>query len=110
MPRQKQVMWGFSQSFLFVVKKFKRDSGIKFRIISLSTFQSSVLIVLYKMMIGVLGKGQRTQPERIDRRELQQPQIGFRGGKVRQVKGNQVMPQKKRCPVSKTVQSCQFCL
>ena len=66
-----------------------------------------VLVVLDQVMIGIAGKGEGAEPQRIQRREFQQPQVRLRRGQMGQVEGNQVVAQNERRPVGEIVQRRQ---
>ena len=51
-----------------VGQHLQRQPRILFGVIHMPDLQPSVLIVLDQMVVGIARKGQRVQPERIDRR------------------------------------------
>ena len=60
-------------------------------------------------MVGIPGKGEGIEPQRIHRRQLQQPKIRLCRSQVRQVVGDQVVSQKEVRASSEIVQFRQCC-
>ena len=106
-PRRQQVRRGFPQRLPLVAEDIQRETGVEFRIVYSPALESAVLVVLDQVMIGIAGKGEGAEPQRIQRREFQQPQVRLRRGQMGQVEGNQVVAQNERRPVGEIVQRRQ---
>ena len=63
--------------------------------------------MLDEVVIWVAGVGERVEPQRIDRRQPQQPKVGLCRGEVRQVEENQVVAQQEGGTLREIVQVCQ---
>ena len=78
-----------------VAQDVQRDSGIELGVVHSPSLELSVLVVLDQVVIRVAREGERIEPQRIDRRELQEPKFGLCRGKMRQVEAEQIVAQKE---------------
>ena len=76
---------------VLIAEHLQRQAGVQLRIVQLPAPERAVLVVLYEMVIGIAGKGERAEAQGVDRGQPEQPQIGFRRPQVGQVEGDQVM-------------------
>ena len=63
--------------------------------------------MLDEVVIRVAGEGQGIEPERIHRRQMQEPQPGIRGLQMGQVESDQIVAQEEVRAIGKAVQACQ---
>ena len=87
-----------------VMEEIQRKPGIELGVVQAPALELAVLVVLDQVVIGVAGKRQRIEPQRIDRRQLQQPKIGLRRCQMRKIKSNQVMTEQKGRALGESVQ------
>ena len=69
----------------------------------------AVLVMLHQVVVGVAGKGQRAESERVHRRAFQHFQVRLGGGQVRQVKGDDVVAQNEIYSLGHVVQLGKGC-
>ena len=103
-PGRQQVRGCGDQGLLLIFEHLQRQPGIQLRVVDPPPLQLPVLVVLHQVVIRVLRKGQRVEPERVHRRQLQQPQLRTGRLQVRQVEADQVVAQHEVCAVGKLVQ------
>ena len=104
MPRGEQVGCGLREGLALVAEELQRQTGIELGIVHPAALETSILIVLDEPVVGVAGKHERTEPQRVDSRQPQQPQIGLRRFEMRQVEGDQVVSQNELGAVGEGVQ------
>ena len=103
-PRREKIGFSTGQRQLLVTEDLQRQAGVQLRVIAHSAFQRAILIVLHEMVIRVAGKGERAETERVDRRQVQEPQIRTCGSQVRQIESDQVVAEQKGRPIGELVQ------
>ena len=81
------------QRLLLVAEDLQREPGVQLRVVHPPALELPVLVMLDQAVIGVAGKGEGVEPQRIHRRKPQEPEIGVRRGQMRQVEGDQVVAQ-----------------
>ena len=89
---------------MLVTEDLQREAGVQFRVVHPSALEPAVLVVLDQVVIGVAGKGQRTEAQRIHRRQPHEPQVGVCCREMRKVEGDQVVAQDKGRAVGEIVQ------
>ena len=104
MPGREQIRRSPFQGSPLVTKNLQRESGIQFRIVDASSLEPAVLIVLDEVVIGMAGKGEWAEAQRIHRRQCQQTQFRLRGCQVGQVEADQVVPQNEGRPIGELVE------
>ena len=77
------------------LKHLKDETGVKLRIVDMSSLQPAVLIVLDQVVIGVLWEGEWVEPQRIDRRLANDHEFGRSLRQVVQVEVNDVVPEQE---------------
>ena len=87
-----------------VVEELDSESGVELRIVQAPAFEPAVLIVIDQVVIGIAGKRQGVQPQRIHRRDAQELQIGLRGGQMGKIEENQVVAQQEGRSLGQRVQ------
>ena len=80
---------------MLIAKDPERDSGIELGVVHPSALELSVLVVLDQVVVGVAREGEGIQPQRIDRREPQEPKFGLCRSQMRQVEAEQVVAEKE---------------
>ena len=90
-----------------VVEQIQREPGIELRVVQPAAFELSVLVVLDQVVIGIARKGERIEPQRIHRRQAQEPKIGLRRLDMREIEGDQVVPEQKGRAVGQHIQLLQ---
>ena len=83
------------QSTPLVAEDIQREPGIELRVVQPASLELSVLVVLDQVVIGIAWKGKRIEPQRIHRRQAQEPKIGLRRREMREIEGDQVVPDQK---------------
>lgn len=80
-----------------VFQNIEHQFRVQFRIIHMPGLQTTVLIMLYKMMVRIAGKSQGVQPQRINGSvdQLSQTRAGRR--QVWQIMAQDVMPDQMIC-------------
>ena len=106
-PGGKELRVGFGQKLALIVEDFQGQAGVEFRVVDLSAPELAVLVVLDEVVIGVAGKGEGTQQQRIDRRQIQQAQVRLGGPEVRQVESDQVVAEQEVGAVCQLVKPVQ---
>ena len=106
-PGGEQVRVHFAESPLLVGEDLQNQPGIQLGIVAASPPQRPVLVVLDQVVIGVAGKGQGVEAQRVHRGQPQQPQVGIRGPQVGQVEVDEVVVQQEVRAVVQVVQSGQ---
>ena len=81
----------FSKLGELVLQHGEDEAGIEFRVAGLPGPEPSVLIVLDQAVIRVAGKGERVEPEGVDRRFCKDLQTGMRFPQIGQVVVDHVM-------------------
>ena len=95
------------QRFSLVGQELQRQPGVQHRVIQSLPLQLPVLVVLHQPMVRIAGKGQRIEPERVNRRQAQQAQPRPSRLQVGQIEGDQVVAYDVGCALGKVVQSRQ---
>ena len=104
MPGKQQIGGSPGERLALIREQRKRQSGIVFRIVAPLADQVAILVVLDQSMVGVLRKGKRTQHERIERRQAQQPETRRRSAQVLQVEVDQVVAKHNVCAFGEVVE------
>jgi hypothetical protein len=81
-------------------QNLQRQPRILFGVIHMPHLQAPVLIMLDQMVIGVARKGQRIEPQRINRPRRQNRQSRAVRSQIRQIVAQDVMPHHMRRPVA----------
>ena len=87
-PGGEQLRVGFGQGPLLVAKYVQDQAGVEFRVVDLPALQPTVLVVLDQVVVGVARKGQGTELQGVDRRKVQQAQVGLGRLEVGQVESD----------------------
>ena len=95
------------QGSALVVEDLQGEAGVELRVVNLTALEQAVLVAFDKVVVGVARKGQGAQLQGIDRRQLQQAQVRLGGSQVRQVEGNEVVPEQDVGAVSQPVEPGQ---
>ena len=106
-PGREQVRVRFIESPLLIVEHLQHQPGVQLGIVPASPSQRPVLIVLHQVVIGIAGKGQGIEPERVHHRQVQQLEARVRGPQVGQVEIDQVVAQHEVRAVGQLVQPGQ---
>jgi len=103
-PRRQQLRRGFPQRPPLIAEDLQREAGIELRVVPPPAFEAAVPVVLDEAMVGIAGKSEGPETQRIDGREPQQPQAGLGRHQMRQVEGDQVVAQNEGRSVGEAVQ------
>lgn len=90
-PCKEQIGIGSTERAPFCAQQVQRQSRIQLGIIDLAAHQSTVPVVLYQVVVGIGGKGKRTEPQRIDSRHAQHPESGRGSAQVFEIETDQVV-------------------
>ena len=107
-PGRQQGWLGFAQRLPLLAEDRQREAGVQFRVIDPPAHEAAVLIVLDQAVIGIAREGERAEPQRVHRRQGEQPQVGLRRLEVGQVEGNQVVAEEEGDAVGERVEPRQF--
>jgi len=80
---------------VLVAEDLERQLRVEQRIVQASALQLPILVMLDQMVVGIAREGQRVEPQRVDHRQLQQPQVGLGGGQMWQVESDQIMAEQE---------------
>ena len=75
MPGCKQVGVLVAQGVLLIFEYLKREPGVELRIVDSAAAQLPVLVMFYGVVVGILGKCQRIEHQRVDRGHLVQAKL-----------------------------------
>ena len=92
-PSGEPVGVSLSEGPLLVRENLQDAPGVQLGLVAASPPERTVLAVLHQVVIGIAGKGQGVEAQRVHRRQLQQPQVGIGGAQVGQVEVAEVVPQ-----------------
>ena len=92
-----------------VAEKVQRETGIELGIVQAPAFELSVLVVLHQVVIGVSGKSERIESQRVHRRHAQKPEVGLHRLELRKIEGDKVVPEQKGRSLGKRIQLVQCC-
>jgi len=106
-PSGEQVGIRLSKSLLLVGENLQSEAGVQFGVIQPAPPQRPVLVVFHQVVIGIAGKGERVEAERVHRRQPQQSDVGVGGPQVGQVEVDEVVPQHEVRAVGQLVQPGQ---
>ena len=106
-PRRQEIGLGFLECAALVPEDLQRQSRVQLRIVQLPAPQRAVLVVLYEVVIGVAGKGERAEAEGVHRRQFEQPQIGLLRPQVGQVESDQVVAEDEGGAVGEIIEPLQ---
>lgn len=81
----------FPESFKLVLQDLKDQPRVEFRVVHMPRLQPPIVVMLDEMMMGVARKGQRVQPQRVDRRPHLLAQARAGGEKVLNVVSQNVV-------------------
>ena len=107
-PGREQIRGRLLQGCLLVPEDRQGNPGVQLRVVHALALEPSVLIVLDEAMIGIAGECQRAETQGVQRRQLEEPQVGPGRRQVRQVEIDQVVAQNERRPVGQIVQPRQL--
>ena len=90
-PGGQEFRRSFQQGPALILEGLQSLAGVEFRIVHLSALEPAVLVVLDEVVIRITGKGQWTQQQRVDGRQVQQAEVGPGGPQVRQVESDEIV-------------------
>ena len=115
MPREQQVgrrLLHPAQRQFLIAEHLQGEFRVEQRIVLAVGEQLAVLVVLDEVVIGILREGQRVEAQGVDHRLAEQAQVRLAGVQLRQIKGDQVVPQQERRVIRQSVQrregTCQI--
>ena len=106
-PGKQPVARSALQGLVLVSKDLDRAHGVERGVVHPSSFERAVLVVLDQMVVGVPREGKRIEPQRIDGRPPQQPQVGICLLQNTQVEADQVVAKQKIGAVGEIVEPRQ---
>ena len=76
MPGEQELRWKVPKRPALVTEQLQRETGVELRIVQPPPLELPVLVMLDEVVIGVAGKGEGVEPQRIHpARQLQEPQV-----------------------------------
>ena len=79
------------RAFKLVPEYFNSEPRVQLRVVEPTPFHLAVLVVLDQVMIGIAGKGERVEPQRIYSGQFEKFQFRCGGPKVREVELDQIV-------------------
>ena len=95
MPGRQQFRRGLRQSSQLVDESFDGQLTVQKRVVALPAHQTTILVVLHQMVVGVAGEGQGVEAQGIHNRQFQDAQVRVEGLQMGDVEGNDVVAQQE---------------
>ena len=106
-PCGQQIGRGFPERCLLVLQDAQRQPRVQFRVVAPSAFELSVLIMLDQVVVGISGKGEGIEPQRVHRGEPQQSKIGLRRFEVGEIERDEIVAQQSVHARGERIELCQ---